>query len=165
MWWGCKPMKTILGYRWEVMRHRGWILSAGSFLVTGRHHDSSNFLSYHTHHGQEGSNQGPRLMRGALGLMPSWEIFRFHSFPYLGHIKRTHLPGGQIRGDQCRGSQWLLWTDLGPVLAEWGWIIRCRYNKVWARIDLVAPWDLPSQASSYYFFLLRKVLLLLQFAS
>ena len=92
--------------------------------MTGRHHDSDNFLRYHTHHGREGTNQGPRLrlplMIGALGLMPSWEIFRFHSSPYLGHIKRMHLPGGQIRGDKCRRSQWSPWTDLGPVLGEVG---------------------------------------------
>lgn len=92
--------------------------------MTGRHHDSDNFLRYHTHHGREGTNQGPRLrlplMIGDLGLMPSWEIFRFHSSPYLGHIKRMHLPGGQIRGDKCHRSQWSPWTDLGPVLGEVG---------------------------------------------
>ena len=164
MWWGCKPMKTILGYRWEVMKHRGWILSAGSFLVTGRHHDSSNFLSYHTHHGQEGTNQGPRPHEsgpGAYALMGNFQIS-------LSSILGTH----QENAPTWRANQRWPMPRVSVVAVDrpwaspcWGWIIRCRYNKVWARIDLVAPWDLPSQPSSFYFFLLRKVLLLLQFAS
>ena len=119
---GCMPMKPVPEYRWELMKptglgHQNWVISSDWMAPW--------FWSFSDlPRGQEGPDQGSRLRLSfiirALGPMPSWEIFRVHSFPHLGHSKRMQLPGEQIWGDKCHRSQWLPWTDLVPILGVIG---------------------------------------------
>ena len=118
------PVKPVLGYRWEFMRHRGWLLSAGSLLVTGRLHDSDNFLRYHTHRGQEGTNQGPRLRLpswwGPWGLCPHGKFSDFTLFHTWDTSRECTYPEGKSEVTNgtglcgCHGQtlgQSLVWLD------------------------------------------------------
>lgn len=76
--------------------------------MIGRYCDSDHFLSYHTHTlVRKKPDQGRRLrlplMIGALGLMPSWEIFRNHSFLQEDKLQENAISRRTNQGDECMG--------------------------------------------------------------